>query len=138
MGDARAAVLEFFRAFEARDLPALACLFAQDDALVLHGTQANLHFTGWAAVEASFRRQFEALDAIRIDLDPETLQVRLMAGGAAACVAARPLRFSAIAGDDVVHVRDIRFMCAMERRDDGWRFVLMCMSLPQENVIVEH
>jgi uncharacterized protein (TIGR02246 family) len=133
----REMVTRFLRAFERRDLAAASELFARDDAFLFYGTQVNLHFTGWPGFEASLRRQFETLEDVRLDLDPGTLVIRVLAGGSAACVGAQSLGFKATIGGRVIDTLNIRITCTLERRDDRWVFVQMHWSLPDGEILVK-
>lgn len=134
----RRVVDRFLRVFEERDLAALGELFARDEALVFYGTQVNLHFVGWDAFQDSFRRQFTTLTDIRIELDPGALEVRMLAGGRAACAATAALHWKGVRGDRALDIPNIRATWTLERTDERWVIVQMHWSLADGEVLVQH
>jgi ketosteroid isomerase-like protein len=125
----------FARAYERKDLPAMRELFAQDGGLVFYGTQANLHFVGWDAVEGSLRRQFAVLEAI--SLRYRDMHVRLLAGGGAACVATL-LDYDATLSGAPLLAAGIRVTCSLDRAGDRFQIVHMHWSLARPEVLVQH
>ena len=136
--EVRGLVARFFLAYEQRDLATVSEFFAHDDNILFHGTQVNLHFVGWPALEDSLRRQFEVLEDIRISVDDHTLFVRILAGGSAACIGTKSLGYKATRAKRLFAVQNIRMTATLERLEDRWVFVQMHWSLPDREIVVEH
>lgn len=136
--EVRERVARFLQAYEQRDLATMSQLFARDNAFLFYGTQSNLHFVGWPALEASFRRQFEVLSSIRIGLDPATLFVRILAQGGAACIATESMHYEAMIGERVLKFPRLRVTGTLERHKDCWLFVQMHWSLSDREILIQH
>lgn len=125
----------FAAAYASRDLAGISALFAQDSGLVVYGTQANLHFVGWPAMEDSLRRQFAAIEEAVVT--HRDTRVRVLAGGDAASVAAL-IDYRARIGGAPIDIRGARATYALERLDGLFRIVHMHWSLAHGAVLVEH
>ncbi|MDC0682761.1 nuclear transport factor 2 family protein [Sorangium atrum] len=124
----RQMLVEFARAFERGDVDALCDMFVRDDALIFYGTHDKLHFTRWAEVEASFRRQSEILKDLVCRITGD-VQVRLLAGGAAACAGTAGFGIHATMGGVRFDLPALRLTCTVERHGDHWRFVQLHLSV---------
>jgi uncharacterized protein (TIGR02246 family) len=125
---------DFASAYEHRDLAAMGELFAHDGDVVFYGTQANLHWFGWDALEGSLKKQFAVVE--RASLRYHDLRVRLL-GSDAACVAMLLDYDATISGAPVV-ARGIRVTGSLDRVAGRWRIVHMHWSIARPEVIVEH
>ncbi|WP_437910564.1 nuclear transport factor 2 family protein [Sorangium sp. So ce327] len=124
----RQMLVEFARAFERGDVDALCDMFVRDDALIFYGTHDKLHFTRWAEIEASFRRQSEILKDLVCRITGD-VQVRLLAGGAAACAGTAGFGIHATMGGVRFDLPALRLTCTVERHGDHWRFVQLHLSV---------
>lgn len=123
----RQTLLSFAQAFEQGDLDALSRTFVHDEALLFVGTHDKLHYTRWSDVEDSFRKQFVVLKDIQCRITGK-IEVRLLAGGAAACAGTTGFGIHAMMGDVRVDMPALRLTCTLERQDDRWRFVQFHLS----------
>lgn len=125
----------FAAAYAGRDLAAISALFAHDDAVVMYGTQANLHFVGWAALEGSLQKQFAVVE--QVSLAHRDTHVRVLAGERAASVATL-IDYRAVISGAPVEAAGIRATYALEQRGEGWRIVHMHWSIARGEVLVKH
>ncbi|MGK4005262.1 nuclear transport factor 2 family protein [Sorangium sp. So ce1036] len=120
-------LIAFTRAFERGDVAALSGMFAHDDALIFYGTHDRLHFTRWTDVERSFRMQSELLKDLVCEITGD-IQVRLLAGGAAACAGTAGFGIHATMGGVRFELPALRMSCTVERDGATWRFVQLHLS----------
>lgn len=131
----KAVLRDFACAYERRNLAAMRELFVHDDACIFYGTQANLHFVGWPAVEGSLVKQFAVLE--RVSLTYRETHIRIFAGESAACVATFVDYDATISGAPVI-ASGIRVTCSLDRGAAGWRIAQMHWSIARGEVIVDH
>ncbi|WP_437669402.1 nuclear transport factor 2 family protein [Sorangium sp. So ce131] len=121
-------LIDFARAFAQGDLDALGGMFVHDDALIFYGTHDKLHFTRWADVERSFRRQSEVLKALECRITGD-IHVRLLAGGAAACAGTAGFGIHTEMAGVRFDLPALRLTCTVERHESRWRFVQIHLSV---------
>lgn len=125
----------FAAAYAGRDLAAISALFAHDDAVVMYGTQKNLHLVGWAALRDSLQKQFAAVE--QASLAHRDTHVRVLAGKRAASVATL-LDYRAVISGASVEALGARATYALEQRGGRWRIVHMHWSYDRGEVLVRH
>jgi ketosteroid isomerase-like protein len=132
---AKTAVDDFWRAIGTQDLDLLSRVVAQDEELIVFGTDAAERWVGSTAFLSAEEQIMQAFDVLSLDRREETLQVHSRGG-----VAWFSTVFDiAITVDgEVAGLKGLRTTGVVEKRNDDWVIVQLHTSVPVAGQEVEY
>ncbi len=132
---AKAVVDDFWHAISAQDMDLLSRVVANDEELVVFGTDAAERWIGSSAYLSAEEQMMQAFDVKSLDRREETLQIHSR-GGVAWFSTVFDVEISV--DDEVATLKGLRTTGVLEKRNDDWVIVQSHTSVPVSGQQVEY
>lgn len=134
MSDIRMLLEQYELARESEDFATVEHLWAQDENIVLFGTEGDEQLVGIDAIKKAMSRQFDEVENTLINISDQKIMIN-KAGTTAWFSEVLDYNFIYL-GEDMAF-EGIRFTGVLEKRDGKWQLVQGHLSVPYEAEIEE-
>ena len=126
---------KFDQVWITEDLDLLGSIFAQDEDMVIFGTDEAELFIGYEPLQASMASQFEAYEDTSLETQDRVIKVHK--SGEVAWFS-QIWDVEVVAGGELVTVEGMRLTGVVEKRDGNWVIVTFHGSVPVAGQVVEY
>jgi len=117
------------------DMQTLSQITAHDDDIIIFGTDAEERMVGWKELRELMEKQFEASETREIIVKDQV--IKLHDSGKVAWFSER-INWELEAEGDTLKFEGVRITGVLEKRDEGWVYVQLHYSMPQEGQALQY
>ncbi|MCF8308403.1 MAG: nuclear transport factor 2 family protein [Bacteroidales bacterium] len=132
VSDVQVVLEKYVIANENHNIDLLKDVWAQDDDIVIFGTESDEKLIGWKQVKNTFLRQFDAFDETYISVTDQNIKINCN-GKTAWFSEILNYNYTTTEGKSK-SFEGIRFTGVLEKRDGKWLIVQSHMSIPYDSM----
>ena len=131
----KALIDDFLICWKTEDMELFSIIFAQDDDMVVFGTDAAEHFIGWEPMKESMQKQFDSLDTMQVVT--RKLSIKIHKSAEVAWISFLMDAKGEAMGEPFEFV-GARFTGVTEKRNGNWVIVQVHFSMPVAGQVIEY
>lgn len=120
---------QYVLANENQDFSIIEIIWAEDDDIVLIGTDSDEKLIGWEAIKKAIKHQFKSIDSTYISINEQLIKINKTANTA---WFSEVLNYNYMYKGQAMSFEGIRFTGVLQKRDQDWEIVQGHLSIPAE------